>query len=77
MCHMLMSKFDDIMPLIRSCWWLQISFMRDARLESRFSPHIDTNYCVHKNFHQVFKYKSVSYVHHIFMFKLNDAMPLI
>jgi hypothetical protein len=25
--------------------------MRDACLESGFGPHVDTNYCVHQNFH--------------------------
>jgi hypothetical protein len=24
MCHMCKPKFDNIMPLIWSCWWLQI-----------------------------------------------------
>jgi hypothetical protein len=53
-------------------------FMRDTCLESRFGHHMDMNYCVHENFIKCLNISlCLSYMRHIFMFKLNHAMPLI
>jgi hypothetical protein len=51
--------------------------IRDTCLESRFDPHIDTNYCVHANFIKCLNISlCLPYMRHIFIFKLDDAMPI-
>jgi hypothetical protein len=56
---------------------LLVVINRGVCLESRFDPHIDTNYCVHKIFIKCLNISlCLPYVRHIFMFKLNDVITL-
>jgi hypothetical protein len=65
------------MPLILSCWRLQIGQWQTLVSESWFDIHMDTNYYAHGELIIRLNICSYSYICHILIFKLDDAMPVI
>jgi hypothetical protein len=62
-CHAL-----DLALLVVTNW-----SMRDVCIESRFSPHIDTNYCVRRNFNRCLNISLFSpYMCHMFILKFEN-----